>query len=139
MYGSVSYPDSLMSVDPPFNVYQDQLAALSHGIALWNPKPPKNIYDKVSIGDVGYLHRGTFIRMFNVMLPWDHPLNQTLGEPGPYYPLECGPFTNTLGSDFDRVEHYSGYVSAEANSDNIYARSRFERVIVPSQTTPLYL
>ena len=108
-----------MSVDPPFNVYRDQLTALSHGIALWNPKPPKNIYNKVSIGDVGYLHRGTFIRMFNVMLPWDDPSNKTLGDPKPYESLDCGPFFNTLKSHFNRVDRYSRFVSVETNADNM--------------------
>ena len=93
-----------MSVDPPSYVYQDQLSALSQGIPLWNPNPPKKIYNNVSIGDVGYLHEGTFVRMFNVMLPWDYPSNRTLVNPESYESLDCGRF-NTLGGDFDRVEH----------------------------------
>ena len=110
-----------MPVDPHFNVYRDQLTALSQGLALWNPSPPRQIYNNVSIGDVGYLQEGTFIRMFNVMLPWDHPSNRTIGNPEPYEPLDCGPFTNTLGADFDKVGHYSRYVVAEANAGNMQA------------------
>ena len=78
---SVSSP---MPMDTPSNVYWDQLSALSHGIALWNPDLPNEIFNNVSIGDVGYLHEGTFIRMFNVMLPWNHPSNRTFGDPKPY-------------------------------------------------------
>jgi hypothetical protein len=63
---------SPMPLDLPFNVYWEHLslAALSHAIALWNPSPPGDIYDKVSIGDVGYLHEVTVtgICTFNVML-----------------------------------------------------------------------
>jgi hypothetical protein len=105
-----------MPVDLPSvsKVYQDQMS-LSHGLALWNPNPPK---DKVSIGDVGYLHEGSFIRMFNVMLPWSHESNRTLGEPEPYESLDCGPLANTLKHQFDRVKHYSRYVSAEENAGN---------------------
>ena len=103
--------------DPPFFVYRDQLSAPSHGIALWNPNPPKKIYNNVSIGDVGYLQEGTFIRMFNVMLPWDHPSNKTFGNPESYESLNCGPSANILGGDFSRVEHYSRYVSAETNAN----------------------
>ena len=88
---------------------------------MWNPNPPKNIYNKVSIGDVGYLQEGTFIRMFNVMLPWDHPSNAMLGYPEIYELLDCGPFANTLGGDFDATEHYSRHVSAKTNADNILA------------------
>jgi len=108
-----------MPVDlPPVSkVYQDQMTTLSHGLALWNPSPPKEIYDKVSIGDVGYIHdEGSFIRMFNVMLPWSHESNRTLGEPEPYESLDCGPFINILKRQFDRVKHCSRYVSAETDA-----------------------
>jgi hypothetical protein len=107
-----------MPVDllPVSKVYQDQMTNPSYGLALWNPNPPKDIYDKVSIGDVGYLHDGSFIRMFNVMLPWSHESNRTLGEPEPYESLDCGRFVNTLKRQFDRVKHCSRYVLAETNA-----------------------
>jgi len=109
-----------MPVDlPPVSkVYQGQMTTLSHGLALWNPSPPKEIYDKVSIGDVGYLHEGSFIRLFNVMLPWSHESNRMLGEPEPYKSLDCGPFANTLKRQFDKVKHCSRYVSAETKIGN---------------------
>jgi hypothetical protein len=111
---------SPMPVDllPVSKVYQDQMTTLSHGVALWNPNPPKEIYDKVSIGDVGYLHEGSFLRMFNVMLPWNHESNRTLGEPEPYQALDCGPFANTLKRQFDKAKLCSRYVSAETNAGN---------------------
>jgi hypothetical protein len=110
-----------MPVDlfPVSKVYQDQLTTLSQGIALWNPNPLKEIYDKVSIGDVGYIHEGSFIRMFNVMLPWNHESNRTLGEPEPYESLDCGPFANTRILPVNRVIHCSRYVSAEANDNQV--------------------
>ena len=112
--------ESPVPVDsPPISgVYQDQMTALSHGLALWNPNPLKEIYDKVSIGDVGYLHEGSFIRMFNVMLPWSHDSNRTLGEPEPYQSLDCGRFANTFKRQFDRVKYCSRHVSAETNACN---------------------
>ena len=99
--------------DPPDNVYRDQLSALFLGLALWNPNPQRNLYNHVTIGDVGYLQDGTFIRMFNVMLPWDVSLNRTLGQPEPYDILDCGPFANTLDDDFDSVYYYSRRVDTE--------------------------
>ena len=93
-----------MPVVPPFAVYQDQLAALSHGLALWNPSPQKQIYDNVSIGDVGYMHEGMFIRLFNVTLPWDHPSNKKLGR-WFYETLDTGPLT--IGVNFDNVDYCS--------------------------------
>ena len=102
-----------LAVDQPFSVYRDQLTALCHGLPLWNPNPLKGVYNKVSIGDVGFLREGTFIRMFNVMLPWDDPSNRTLGISDPYESLDCGPFANILEDDFDKVEHYSRSVFVE--------------------------
>ena len=113
---SVSSPMS----DPPSNVYQGELSASSHwqGIALWDPSPLKQFYDKVSIGDVGYLHasEGVFIRLFNVLLPWDDPWKYKLGIPESYEPLDHGPFSNTFKRQFDRIEHYSRSVSAGSNN-----------------------
>ena len=60
---SVSSP---MPIESAFNIYQDQLKSLFHGIALWNPDP-HNHNVRVSIGDVGFLVEGAFFRMFNVM------------------------------------------------------------------------
>ena len=115
-----------MPIDPPFAVYRDQLTALSHGLALWNPSPQKQIYNKVSIGDVGYLHEGTFIRMFNARLPSDDPLNRTLGGPDleDYDPLNCGLFAHTVELPFDNVDYISRFVSAESNSSRIHASLR---------------
>ena len=113
--------------DHPSNVYRDQLSSLSHGIALWDPNPPKRSYDRVSIGDVGYIDpsEGTFIRMFNVTLSWDDPLNSGLGIPEAYEPLDCGPFrpfVNTLRRQFDKIDYYSRTVSAyHTDADNIQA------------------
>jgi hypothetical protein len=107
-----------MPVDTPSIVYRDQLSALSHGLALWNPNPPKKIYNYVSIGDVGYLHEGMFIRMFNVTLPWDDPSNGLLGKPEPYDPLDCGPFTNTIEAHFKKIDHYSRFVTADTDPVN---------------------
>ena len=122
------HSSSPMSVDSPpvSKVYQDQMTTLSHGLALWNPNPPKETYDKVTIGDVGYLYDGSFIRMFNVILPWSHESNRTLGQPEPYEPLDCGPLTDTLKRQFDRVKHYSRYVSAERNAGNRQAMTPHE-------------
>jgi hypothetical protein len=138
---STDSASSPMPVDlPPVSkVYQDQMTTLSHGLALWNPSPPKEIYDKVSIGDVGYLYEGTFIRMFNVMLPWSHESNRTLGEPEPYESLDCGPFANTLKRQFDRVRHCSRYVSAETNAGNRQAMTPDEWVIILSWTVSVNL
>ena len=115
-----------MPVDPPFTVYRDQLSAPSHGLALWHPNPPKTIYNNVSVGDVGYLHEGMFIRMFNVMLPWDHPSNAVLGEPEPYDPLGRDHTHMIRFSNFGQVVHCSCFVTAQTNAGNLQAMTRDE-------------
>lgn len=47
----------------PGALYEKAMSPLGIGAALWHPE------DRVEIGDVGYLSHGSFIRMFNVMLP----------------------------------------------------------------------
>jgi hypothetical protein len=112
------------------NVYRDQLTALSHGLALWDPNPPKHIYNNVSIGDVGYLNKGTFIRMFNVMLPWDDLSNRTLGQPEFYESLDLGPFANTIRRRLNKSDHYYSrnvtYVSADTNVKHMDAMTSDE-------------
>ena len=115
--------DSLSSPMSHFNVYRDQLASLSQGIALWDPTPHKKIYDKVSIGDVGYLQEGSFIRMFNVMLKWNDPSNRKLGVPEEYETLDFGPFCNTTERKIVSGERYSRCVSSESNVGNRKADS----------------
>ena len=80
------------------------------------------LYDRVSIGDVGYINEGHFHRMFNVTLPWDDPSNTRLGEPEPYPPLDWGPVTNVRSGTLAKGDYYSHNVSARNNSDNPQAR-----------------
>ena len=106
----------------PWDVYQKQLASLYHGIALWEPNPVEALYDRVSIGDVGYIHEGHFNRMFNVTLPWDDPSNTKLGEPEYYLRLDWGPFANIRSGTLAKGDYYSRNVSAEDNSYSLMAR-----------------
>lgn len=117
-----------MPVDEPFHVYREQLTSKYHGLALWNPNPVEGLYDcgHVSIGDVGYLCDGDFIRMFNVTLPWDHPSNRKLGRPEQYDTLELekdddDDFVNVRGSEIFQVEYPSPHVSKVENTGNIQA------------------
>ena len=108
----------------PFNIYRERLSSNYHGIALWKPNPAANLYDsaRVSIGDVGYLREGDFIRMFNATLPWDDPSNRKIGEPDPFRSLEQDNFVNVLSSAFHQVEYYSPQVSEVENAGNAQAR-----------------
>jgi len=101
-----------MPVKPPFNIYREQLRPLCHGTALWKPNPVEDIYHQVSIGDVGYIYEGGFIRMFNVTLPWDDESNKSRGEPCRFDTLSSDSF-DIRRETFGKVDHYSCRVSRE--------------------------
>jgi hypothetical protein len=127
-----------MPLDEPFNVYQKYLTSPSNGIALWNPNPVEGLYDVVSIGDVGYICDGSFIRMFNVLLPWNDPSNEKLGKPEEFKSLEQGPFVNVLEYDLEGAEYHSPHVAKVENAFDIHARSPDESVTVLSWTAIIF-
>jgi hypothetical protein len=107
-----------MAVDQPFNVYREQLSSQYHGLALWDPKPVETLYKQpghVSIGDVGYLDDGTFMRMFNVTLPSDDPSNKLLGEPGKYELIQPSYFSNVRENEIREGEYCTPHVSKVDN------------------------
>jgi hypothetical protein len=95
----------------PCDVYREHLRSLGNGHPLWRPDPA-NLYQQVSIGDVGYVREGSFIRIFNVLLPHDDPSNCLFGEPEPYSRLDLGPFGNIRRSKFSRGDYYSREVTS---------------------------
>ena len=107
----------------PFNVYREQLTSQYLGVALWNPNPAANLYDsaRVSIGDVGYLCEGEFIRMFNVILSWNHPSNRKLGELDSFRSLEQDNFDNVRTSELYQKEYHSPQVSKVENAGKVHA------------------
>ena len=111
-----------MQLDPPFDVYRNNLSFLHQGCALWNPKPLEGIYDRVSIGDVGYIDEGAFIRMFNVTLPWNDSSNIRFGEPDHYERLN---FDRSIirRATFDTAEHSSSSVFRGQYANNALAPS----------------
>ncbi|KAF9563366.1 hypothetical protein CPC08DRAFT_706073 [Agrocybe pediades] len=70
------------------DVYSRHLALLGRGFPLWLPAPNRNLpveYQKTGtrIGDVGIItSSGGFDFLFNVCLPWDHPINPGHGNGG---------------------------------------------------------
>ena len=111
----------IMPVEQPFNIYREQLSSLFHGLALWSPNP-EGLYDQVAIGDVGYISKGVFIRMFNVTLPWDDESNRTLGIPKQYDLLDLDNVT-IRHEKFVKREYYSRHVSRNENINNVQAAS----------------
>ena len=70
-----------------YDIYREELAINypAYGHALWEPSPGGR-YDSVEIGDVGFIRQGSFHRLFNVLLPYDHPSHQD-GVPQDHEPL----------------------------------------------------
>jgi hypothetical protein len=70
-----------------YDIFRDQLAIKypSYGHALWVPSP-RNPDRPVQIGDVGFIRRGKFHRLFNALLPADDPSHE-LGVPEHHEPL----------------------------------------------------
>ena len=66
-------------------LYHEVLASAAQGTALWEPSTSSSQIAP-SIGDVGYLRFGAFIRLFNTTLPPGHKDNEN-GEPANYVPL----------------------------------------------------
>ena len=106
---------------PPPDVLREQLTSLFHGHALWVPDPA-NLYERVLIGDVGYVKDGYFVRMFNVLLDWSNPLNfmpysdeSPESQPDNYVCLEMGRFNNIRQAKLSKGEYYSRFVQEGAN------------------------
>ena len=112
-----------MSVD---HIYREQLSSPFHGLALWDPKPVERLHTQpghVSIGDVGYLDKGSFMRMFNVTLPWDDSSNELLGKPEKYECIDESYSSNVRANESRDGEHYTSHVS---KVDNVHAKTSKE-------------
>jgi hypothetical protein len=70
-----------------YDIFRDELGVKhpAYGHALWEPGPG-GLYDSVEVGDVGFIRGGKFHRLFNVLLPADHP-SQNFGVPEYHQPL----------------------------------------------------
>ena len=55
-------------------IFREELAIRypAHGHALWEPDPG-GLYQTVEVGDVGFIRKGYFYRLFNALLPEDPP------------------------------------------------------------------
>ena len=73
-----------------YDIYREELAIRYplYGHALWEPGPGGR-YTSVEVGDVGFIRQGYFHRLFNILLPEDHPSHQD-GVPEHHEPLILG-------------------------------------------------
>jgi hypothetical protein len=71
-----------------YDTYREELGRRYSlfGYALWDPDPGEN--PRVEVGDVGFTRRGRFHRLFNALLPEDHPTHARYGVPEHYEQLQ---------------------------------------------------
>ena len=63
-----------------WDIYAEQLISLGYGHPQWFPEPCPDA-GEIRIGDVGYLRKGRFFRIFNAMLSANDPINTRNGVP----------------------------------------------------------
>ncbi|KAI0272702.1 hypothetical protein BC834DRAFT_360256 [Gloeopeniophorella convolvens] len=72
-----------------YDIFREELGLKYHGYgyALWEPSPG-SLYTSVEVGDVGFIREGKFHRIFNILLPGDHPSHRNFHVPEDDEPLE---------------------------------------------------
>jgi len=83
-----------------YDIFRGQLAIKypAYGHALWDPRP-------VEIGDVGFIREGQFHRLFNALLPEDHPSHCEFGVPS-HHELLVPSVSNHINKSVLSRNHY---------------------------------
>ena len=86
---SPGYPPTYSDPMAHYDIFREELAQkfCAYKNALWEPSPGE-LYGPVAIGDVGYIRRGKFHRIFNALLPKDHRTHENFGTPENHEPLQ---------------------------------------------------
>ena len=97
-----------------YDIFRGQLAIKypAYGHALWEPRPGTG-HERVEIGDVGFIREGQFHRLFNALLPEDHPSHHEFGVP-PCHELLVPSVSNHINTSALSRNHYC---SAEITID----------------------
>ncbi|KAH9174158.1 hypothetical protein EDB89DRAFT_1904657 [Lactarius sanguifluus] len=120
------FPDSLSTAH--YDIFRDQLGIKypAFGNALWEPNPGR-LYSPVEVGDVGFIREGKFHRLFNALLPADHPSHPSFGVPEHYEPLQPSVADHIVQSPNDFCSY--GITVASGGLD-VFARERCRRLIL---------
>ncbi len=65
---------------------------MRQGYPLWHPEIERGQGLEIKVGDVGYLHEGTFIRILNATLDADHEDHKMFGVPDGHQPFRINNF-----------------------------------------------
>ena len=98
-----------------YDIFREQLAIKypSYGHALWGPTP-RSPYRPVQVGDVGFILRGKFHRLFSALLPADDPSHE-FGAPEYHQPLTPSLLNHLDTDSLDRNNYCSAGVSVESD------------------------
>ena len=106
-----------------YDIFRDQLGIKypDFGHALWEPNPGR-LFPPVEVGDVGFIREGKFHRLFNALLPEDHPSHQRFGVPEHYEPLRPSA-EDHINTGMLAPNDFCSYGVAAASGDlDVYAR-----------------
>ena len=76
-----------------YHIFRQQLAFKfpAYGHALWEPSPGE-LCSTVEVRDVGFIREGKFHRLFDALLPENHPSHRRFGAPEHHRPLQVNIF-----------------------------------------------
>ena len=105
-----------------YDIFREELAIKypAQGHALWVPSSG-GLYSAVEVGDVGFIREGCFHRLFNVLLPKDHPSHENFGVPEHYEPLELKMKSHIFPSTLSPTDFRSKEVTVESGELAIFA------------------
>jgi hypothetical protein len=111
-----------------YDVFREQLAIKfpAYGHALWDPSPPEP-NRPVKIGDVGFIRKGKFHCLFNVLHPQAEqsivPMDPGSSNHITQETRSCGNYCSVgVGVQNDLVTYSSGWVIAICNSLSQYLK-----------------
>ncbi|KAH8978794.1 hypothetical protein EDB86DRAFT_857742, partial [Lactarius hatsudake] len=106
-----------------YDIFRDQLGIKypAFGHALWEPNPGR-LYSPVEVGDVGFIREGKFHRLFNALLPADHPSHQSFGVQEHYEPLQPSVADHIDGGVLSPNDFCSYGVTVASGGLDVFAR-----------------
>ena len=110
------------------DIFREQLAIKYplYGHALWEPSP-RDPDKPVQVGDVGFIRKGKFHRLFNALLPANDP-SHGRGVPEYHEPLIPNLSDHLDGGSLDRNHYCSPGVCVEPDPGY---HSRYLRFVTP--------
>ena len=105
-----------------YDIFREELATKysAYGYALWEPSPGE-LYGRAEAGDVGYIRAGKFHRLFNVLLPKDHPSHANFGTPEHHEPLPLKMSRHIDTGTLSPNDFYSAEVSVVSGGLSVFA------------------